>query len=53
MKDDFEFMERITRDLAARKADCKVLEVSEDAGKKELMRLSTEHRTTVEPLDSL
>ena len=33
MKDDFEFMERITRDLEARKAACKVLGVSEDADK--------------------
>jgi len=31
MKDDFEFMERITYDLEARKAACKVLGVSEDA----------------------
>jgi hypothetical protein len=38
MKDDFEFMERITRDLAARKAACKVLGVSEDAGKEVLKK---------------
>jgi len=38
MKDDFEFMERITADLAVRKAACKVLGVSEDADKKELKR---------------
>jgi len=31
MKEDFEFMERITRDLEARKAAGKVLGVSEDA----------------------
>ena len=31
MKEDFEFMARITRDLEARKAACKVLGVSEDA----------------------
>jgi len=31
MKDDFEFMERITRDLEAHKAASKVLGVSEDA----------------------
>jgi hypothetical protein len=31
MKDDFEFMERITRDLRVRNAACKVLGVSEDA----------------------
>ena len=38
MKDDFEFMERITRDLVSRKAACKVLGVSEDADKKELKK---------------
>jgi len=38
MKDDFEFMERITRDLEARKAACRVLGVSEDADKKELRK---------------
>jgi len=38
MKDDFEFMERITRDLASRKAACKVLGVPEDADKKELKK---------------
>ena len=38
MKDDFEFMERITRDLAARKAACKILGVSEDADKKNLKK---------------
>jgi curved DNA-binding protein CbpA len=38
MKDDFEFMERITRDLVTRKAACKVLGVSEDADKKQLKR---------------
>jgi len=38
MKDDFEFMEKITRDLEARKAACKVLGVSEDADKKELKK---------------
>lgn len=31
MKDDFEFMERITHDLRVRNAACKVLGVSEDA----------------------
>jgi len=31
MKEDFEFMARITRDLEARRAACKVLGVSEDA----------------------
>jgi curved DNA-binding protein CbpA len=38
MKEDFEFMERITRDIEARKAACKVLGVSEDADKKELKK---------------
>jgi len=38
MKDDSEFMERITRDSAARKAACKILEVSEDADKNDLKK---------------
>jgi len=38
MKEDFEFMERITRDLGARKAACKVLGVSEDADKNALKK---------------
>jgi len=38
MKDDFEFMERITRDLEARKAACKVLGVSEGADKNDLKK---------------
>jgi len=38
MKDDFEFMERIPRDLETRKAACKVLGVSEDADKKQLKK---------------
>jgi hypothetical protein len=38
MKDDAEFMERITRDLAARKAACQILGVSEDAGKENLKK---------------
>lgn len=38
MKEDFEFMERITRDLEARKAACKVLGASEDANKNELKK---------------
>jgi len=38
MKDDFEFMERISCDLAARKAACKILGVSEDANRKDLKR---------------
>ena len=36
MKEDLEFMERITRDLEARKAACKILEVAEDASKGQL-----------------
>lgn len=36
MKEDFEFMEKITTDLNARKAACKVLGVSEDANKEKL-----------------
>ena len=35
MKEDFEFMHRITRDLEARKAACKILEVREDANKEQ------------------
>jgi len=38
MKDDFEFMERISRDLEARKAACKILEVAEDASKEQLKK---------------
>ena len=38
MKDDFEFMARITRDLEARKTARKVLGVSEDADKNDLKR---------------
>ena len=38
MKDDFEFMERINRDLEARKAACKILGVSEDADKDALKK---------------
>jgi len=38
MKDDFEFMERISRDISARKAACKLLGVSEDANRKNLKR---------------
>jgi hypothetical protein len=33
MKEDFEFMERITRDLEARKAARRILEVAQDANK--------------------
>jgi len=38
MKDDLEFMEKITRDLTARKAACQVLGVSEGAGKEDLKK---------------
>ena len=38
MKDDFEFMERINRDLEARKAACKILQVQEDASKEQLKK---------------
>jgi hypothetical protein len=38
MKDDLEFMERITRDLAARQAACQILGVSEGAGKVDLKK---------------
>jgi len=38
MKEDLEFMERITRDLEARKAACKILEVEEMADKQQLKK---------------
>ena len=38
MKDDLDFMEKITRDLAARQAACQVLGVPEGAGKEELKK---------------
>jgi hypothetical protein len=38
MKEDFEFMERITRDLEARKAACKILQVQDDASKEQLKK---------------
>ncbi len=38
MKDDFEFLKRITRDLEACKAACKILEVEEDASKERLKK---------------
>ena len=38
MKDDLEFMAKISRDLAARKAACQVLGVSEDVGKEDLKK---------------
>ena len=38
MKEDFRFMERITREIEARKAACKILEVEEDASKEQLKK---------------
>jgi len=38
MKEDLEFMERITRDLEARKAACKILEVEENTNKQQLKK---------------
>ncbi|MFZ2147494.1 MAG: DnaJ domain-containing protein [Sedimentisphaerales bacterium] len=38
MKDDFEFMERINRDIEARKAACEILQVQEDASKEQLKK---------------
>jgi hypothetical protein len=38
MKDDFEFMERITHDLEVRKAASKILGVSEDTDKNDLKK---------------
>jgi hypothetical protein len=38
MREDSKFMEKITRDIEARKAACKVLGVSEDADKQELKK---------------
>jgi len=38
MKEDFEFMERISLDLEARKAACKILEVEENASKEQLKK---------------
>lgn len=38
MKDDFEFMERITRDLATRKAACQILGVWEGADREDLKK---------------
>jgi len=38
MKEDFEFMERITRDIDAWKAACKILDVDGEASKKELKK---------------
>ena len=42
MKDDLEFMERITRDLVARKAACQILGVSEGADNVELLCIVAE-----------
>ena len=37
-RDNYEFGERITRDLRARRAACKILEVTEDADKQALKK---------------
>jgi len=37
-RDDHEFMERINRDLEARRMACRILEVEDTAGKEELKR---------------
>jgi len=37
-RDDYDFGERITRDLRARRAACKILEVTEDADKQALKK---------------
>jgi hypothetical protein len=55
MKEDFEFMERITRDLEARKAACKILQVQDDASKEQLKkayrRASMEYHPDHNPRD--
>jgi len=38
MKEDFEFMERITRDLEARKAACKILQVQDHTTRDQLKK---------------
>jgi len=38
IKDNYEFGERITRDLQARRAACKILGVTEDADKEDLKK---------------
>ena len=38
MRDDPDFMERISRDLAARKAACRILDVEEDADEAQLKK---------------
>lgn len=38
MKDDPDFMERISRDLAARQAACRILEVQEGASREQLKK---------------
>ena len=49
MKDDFEFMEKITQDLKARKVACKILEVAEDASKGQLKRAYRQAATKYHP----
>jgi len=38
MKDDFEFMERIIRDLEARKTACKILKIGDNASREQLKK---------------
>jgi preprotein translocase subunit Sec63 len=38
MRDDLDFMRRISLDLAARKAACQILDIEEDADQKQLKR---------------
>ena len=55
-RDDYEFGERITRDLQARLAACKILEVTEDADeqalKKAYRRASLKYHPDHNPNDS-
>jgi len=49
MKDDLEFMERITRDLEARKAACRILEVAEVADEDQLKKAYRRAATKYHP----
>jgi len=55
-RDDYEFGERITRDLEARRAACEILDVKEDASeealKKAYRRASLEYHPDLNPNDS-
>jgi len=55
-RDDYEFGERITRDLQARRAACKILKVTEDADeqalKKAYRRASLKYHPDHNPNDS-